>query len=796
MENEIPAFIPFPEFQKKEDVKEPSSPDFIPIPEASTPKTPGVSGYQAAVEKYRPEAAKQATEASTLETYMPRFGQVPLLGPLYTSAVTAAQAAGGGGEGATFSERQRNLYAGRQAYEEELRKRAGAGAIPAQVAEGLAVATPGGGIAKPVQAGLEKGIEKIAPYIPERVAGYLGKIAPTAGQMVESGIVGGASALAEAKPGETAEEMASRGGLGTLIGTAAPLVVKPIVTVAGKAIRGVEALYDPKSAVLRDLAARSAKEGAKPINIDLFSPEEFAARVGAGGPSKLTDVAGAKGMLEAAAARFGADDPRVKAINEQLKDRLESTTGFIGHTIDKGFSIAAGKPVVLDAAARRELSDELARVQNAPAYRAAFSNPNANFIWDDGIGNLLNTREGKQAYDWAVNEAQKRSAFNVNRGAPPIQNPFVFNNDGNIVLAPGLSGANLEFMDLVKRGFSVPRRELQRAGDTTGVFTLDQQVGAMTDFLKARVPAYGDALEGAGKYIRGNNAFDAGSELYGMMTGPRKTGELVKQLNQFSVKFNDDERQLFREGFASWLKDNPGQAAALFKGGTPQAAELKNLTRYVLGNDAFKEIDAGLRVARVSSLINAINEQPSMLQKMGITPGIGVGAGATLGAGTISQYGEQIKQAISHPAGAALTAAAGTAAGIYRVGTTRKLSALLDMASSPDPDVARKAAETLQNAAAKNSGLDRALARIESKLSTYLAQTQMGEPNLPVTGPLGFEERRAGRATGGKVGGSIGDKLVTAAEKAKNQINKATEQLLQTPDEHVAKALEIANRHI
>ena len=793
-DNTSPLDFLIPEVTEK---KEASPSDFV-IPEAAKPTAPGVSGYQAAVEKYRPEAAKQAAEASALETYMPRFGQVPLVGPLYQRALAASSAALGRGEGETFAERERNIYAGRQAYEEELRKRAGAGAIPAQVAEGLVgvATTPMGGIAKPVQAG----IEKIAPYFPAAVAKFTGKAAPTAAQVAESGLVGGASALAEVKPGETAEEMASRAGFGTATGAAAPLVVKPIAAVTGKAIRGLESLYDPKSAVMRDLAERAGKEGAKPINIDLFSPEEFAARVRAGDNVNLTDVAGAKGLLEAAAAKFGSQDPRVMAINKQLGERLENTTGFIGHTIDRGFSVAAGKPVVLDAAARREMSDELARAQNAPAYAAAFSNPNANFIWDDGIGTLLNTKAGKEAYDWAVEIAKTRSAFNVQRGAQPLQNPFVVNESGDIVLAPGLSGANLEFLDLVKQGFSVPRRELLRIGDTKKLFTLDQQVGAMTDFLKNRVPEYGEALSGAGKYIRGNNAFEAGQGLFDIMTGPRRAEELKQQLVKFSTKFQPEERDLFREGFASWLKENPRQAAALFKGGTPQSAELKNLTRFVLGNDAFKEIDSGMRVARVSSLINAINEQPSLLQRMGVSPGVAntvTGMGG-LGLGAVAaRYGQEIQSFVSHPWIAALAAMGGTGAAINRIGASRKLNALLDMASSSDPEVARKAADALQNAAAKNSGVDRALAQIENKLSTYLAQTHLGEPNLPVIGPTGFEESRVGRKSGGKVGGgSIGDRLVSAAEKAKKEINRATETLLRQPDESVAKALEIANRHI
>ena len=73
-----------------------------------------------------------------------------------------------------------------------------------------------------------------------------------------------------------------------------------------------------------------------------------------------------------------------------------------------------------------------------------------------------------------------------------------------------------------------------------------------------------------------------------------------------------------------------------------------------------------------------------------------------------------------------------------------------------------------------------------------------------ITGPMAYErsldepkEKREGRASGGKVSkSSIADRLITAAESAKRMSNKATEPLLQTSDESIARALEIANRHI
>ena len=58
---------------------------------------------------------------------------------------------------------------------------------------------------------------------------------------------------------------------------------------------------------------------------------------------------------------------------------------------------------------------------------------------------------------------------------------------------------------------------------------------------------------------------------------------------------------------------------------------------------------------------------------------------------------------------------------------------------------------------------------------------------------------RIGRKAGGRVGvvhEKLADQLVTAAERAKKDISAGTESLLDTPDDHVAKALEVANRSI
>jgi len=58
--------------------------------------------------------------------------------------------------------------------------------------------------------------------------------------------------------------------------------------------------------------------------------------------------------------------------------------------------------------------------------------------------------------------------------------------------------------------------------------------------------------------------------------------------------------------------------------------------------------------------------------------------------------------------------------------------------------------------------------------------------------PTSIYDARQGRKSGGRVS----DRLVAAVDRAKKNINNQTQTLLRTPDNHVAQALEIANRNL
>jgi hypothetical protein len=61
-------------------------------------------------------------------------------------------------------------------------------------------------------------------------------------------------------------------------------------------------------------------------------------------------------------------------------------------------------------------------------------------------------------------------------------------------------------------------------------------------------------------------------------------------------------------------------------------------------------------------------------------------------------------------------------------------------------------------------------------------------PPLTIKGPGNRQARKSG--------GRVSDRLVAAVDRAKKNINNQTQTLLRTPDNHVAQALEIANRNL
>ena len=759
--------------------------------EKPTPETPGIRGFEARVEGYMPKATQFAREAPVLSRVTPSYSSLPLVGPAFRSGYSAVESALGRGEGETFGERYQSNVAWKEAMDRARRQEYPYSQIGTETAAGLAGAflSPSlqfGKLMQPVRDVSQRAAQYLAQRGLQKPAEIAAKVPGGVEKTATGAIYGTLGGLSEIKPGETPQEMTERATIGAVVGGAAPAVVAAGSKLASPVVRAAESFIDPKTAALRDIYEKSAGAAGSKLYQERISPDEFITRQAAGQPVNIADIAGAPERLGAAAARF-PDDPRVARVNANLQDRINRSGDQIGNTIDSAF----GRPV--DAYALRQQAEAVSRQTNAPLYNAAYSHPNAQSISDPTIINVLNTNEGKAALAWADNEARK-SAIRANQPAPV--NPFMTDVNGNVTLNPNMGGASLEFLDWVKRGLNKVYGD-QAANRDPARSTTQFMVKDFTKILTDTVPEYGAALSNAGKFIRGSNAFEAGTEFVNLLPAQGKRidpGELNAQLAKLNPwtrnAMSSNERDQFRLGLGAWIKENPSAAAEIFKGNNPESIKARKHLERVLGTPAFRQIDQSLATARTAAMLNEIKANLAESKKLSpVQTGV-VGALTGIGAyngPAIIQYVQQ------HPymAGAAAAGIVGTKA--VSMATNRRLMSLLDMAASNDPAVASKAADTLGKIAAKNTRWERNLEEIENTLGKFLAQSQMMDMNVPGFGPLNYEERKVGRATGGRV---TAEGLVNAAERAKKDIGKSTETLLKQDDSTVAHALEVANRQI
>lgn len=733
---------------------------------------PGLAGWQARVEEARPEARARVASSPAYMNYLP--GDVPFISPLFHNMYASALARSGSGKGDTYDERRANILAEMQATREERSKASPFGRAVGEITTGVAMlpASASIGISKGVTSALEAG-GKFVPSI-------LQKYAPLAGQTAESAVIGGLSGLSEAKPGETAEETAKRVGTSAAVGAAAPAVVTGLVRTGAAAAKPVgnalQALWNPEAAAARKIAEGASK--APTSRTPGMTIDEYERAVLEGRPVRPIDIHGAKEQVERAGAAFEGDQ-RFADINRFLRDRVQGNTQRIHQDVDSAF----GQPI--DAFAIRQASDAAARQQNAPAYNAAFRDPAAQAVWTPNIRQTFSTNEGKQAIEWAANEGAKWSTQSGRTGT--IQSPFIHNTDGtlkldingNPQLKQGVSGPSLEFLDLVKRGLTdIGKQQQGQAGASTRAMA-----ASFADELYSMFRPYQQAATGAGKYIKANNAFDAGASFMDMAKmgrGP-SLGDLSRQKHQYARNFTPEERTAFQQGIGAWIKENPAEATALFQKGD---RAVMDPIRAILGRDRFADIDNSLRINRIMAMNEAVaareGKAAQIVKGWGpIGQGVGIGAGISAAPTVLPRIAEMAQTKMGL-AGLAVGVPVGLAS---YIGNRRRMNELLSMAVSDDP----RQQQMILEAARKQASTANALKELEQRLGRYVA-AKVAEADDEGAGKLVRSERASG--------GRVSDKLVAMVDRSKRNINNETKTLLNTDDNKIAHALEIANRHL
>jgi muramidase (phage lysozyme) len=507
----------------------------------------------------------------------------------------------------------------------------------------------------------------------------------------------GMGALSGAGEGEDLASRAVGAGTGGLaglgLGAAAPVALRGLESIG----RGVAAAASPVTNRIRGAinperqAARTIAEtierDAKLGGVELSRAEFDAARL-AGAPASVAELGGetTRGI-----ARWAANiSPEARATIQKLADDRFEGQADRAITFLRNISGASGDTTVL-----RESLKGLARIENAPAYKRAYSQPAARAMWDEGFEQLSQAPVVQNAIRAASITGANRGTI---EGLPRIRSPFVVDKQtGQLNLRVDEQGnrvlPNLEFWDHVKRGLDKI--------DTPEARALNS---ALKQHLDDLVPAYKDARAGAAKFFGAEDAIDAGQKF---VHDNMALGAASAALSKMSPV----ERDLFKIGFTSKLIDdiaNTRDRVNVFNkiAATPNA---KTKLQMVLGPNGYRQVEALVSVEQsMDKLRSAVGGNSTSVRQwveLGLAGGIG-------GSGIVSADPTQM----------------GIAAAIAgrRYVDQRIARNVAEMLVSSDPNVLAKGIK----AVAGNKNLLAAFRNLDIKLSRVGAQ--QGENVLPI----------------------------------------------------------------
>jgi hypothetical protein len=112
------------------------------------------------------------------------------------------------------------------------------------------------------------------------------------------------------------------------------------------------------------------------------------------------------------------------------------------------------------------------------------------------------------------------------------------------------------------------------------------------------------------------------------------------------------------------------------------------------------------------------------------------------------------------------------------------------LGATPAAKAIKKIPSAVQVAQPLATNLARSAPNIEKELIGSVSPMEEERPYFPGS----EEEQPVARATGGRV--MTADRMMSMAKRAKKEIESQTKALLEEPDEHIVKALKVANEHI
>jgi hypothetical protein len=597
------------------------------------------------------------------------------------------------------------------------------------------------------------------------VQGAPGALRTLPGRLVVGGTSGAGSELA-AQSSQGDEETYNR-VVGALAGAGVGAVGSGV---AGSIVRAAKALAMPEAVGAKGLAeayAADLRRGAAAM-----TPEQVAAAQARGVDISFADMGGpeVKKLLGRAAESSAANQELAAARNEFVNERKRQSGARLSGDITGQFG---GN---LDAPALQQLQEQSGKLIRDQVYGVARAAPEAQAINQTSFSGLLDRPTFQEAMKRAEKTAVDAPNFGIKppqtiTGTPGTEQVFQQTPRG-IVEVPAVPAipdrivpGNLSYWDQVQRELRSMSEIEARRGDNTAKATIDAM---RDDLLKKldKVPGYKDARGTAFETFQAASAPEAGAKFFSNMNAFKRS-----EIKQAFDKMNPEQKELFAAGFASKLNEVAagGNVSGLAKKFTTDN-NFKERALAVLGPERYAKIQGSVMS---EDILSKVKELAFIQKSSSLVPGLSAGATGAVGLDALVN-GIQLMgpdMAIKAAIGAVVGAAGQT---VLSATERRIASTILPLAVSTDPkDTARLGMLAMRSPAVGD---------ILNKFSTAISNT--------ITAASGSSAPREARATGGAVN------LMALSKAAKKHVTRSTEDLLNESDDTVARALEVANKHI
>lgn len=630
--------------------------------------------------------------------------------------------------------------------------------------------------------GISPGVKAALDYQPQTTAGrYAGSVAEFAPGAL---IPGGQARLATraisgvgAGVGSQAAEDIVRKSESPLEGTPYEAGLKIAGALAGglaapKGVAGVQNVFkSPETIAAERLAAAKASDIA--TGSARMAPAEAAAEgvapIAAGG-------AQTQQLVKAASTR--ASEPAIGAYREAVGELAQAAPGKVDETLSSIFGRVPQPFEAMDELSRR------VKEVNSANYGRVMAMPEAQRISNPGLNQIAARIAGKDkdVYDDIMTSLTRQGIDPQTVGLMPTQYGYK--------IPP--AGASLRFWDEVKQGLDAkinslydPTTRTIKPGNEKQVSDLLGLKKDLVGVLDNVIPDYKQIrFEGAELY-GARDAIDAGRKFFAD-ADPKK----LHLRRQSIAKLSDEQKADLAFGYAGALRDsmlkNPTQAFGQFSGKT--GAFNINKMREALGDENANKVLGSISGSLLNSTVRDFVAGPGS-GRLSMIPGAAAGAGGGYLAAAVAeaaQTGANIFQTlasfnVSLPTFIAMAGGA-SAKAIYNLRERKIADQIMRLAADPSQEA--RLGELIAKNPDARSFMQKTLELMARSTPPVAASTVVPE------------EERTQRASGGRTGSGIAESLMRAAEKAKRELAQETEALLNKPDEHIAKALEIAKKNI